>query len=100
VDNRDRLQKELAEAGIGTGIHYPIPLHLQDAYRHLGYQKGDFPVAEKCAGQILSLPIYPQLDIEQQRRVVREMGSIFGPGTWNDEIEAAVTASSPAPGTK
>jgi dTDP-4-amino-4,6-dideoxygalactose transaminase len=56
---------------IGAGIHYPIPLHLQDAYRHLNYQKGDFPVSEKLAPQIMSLPMYPQLTAEQQQIVVR-----------------------------
>ncbi len=52
---------DLKAAGIGTGIHYPIPLHLQKAYRNLGYQPGDFPVTEKAASEILSLPMYPQM---------------------------------------
>src|SRR5207244_11260467 len=54
--DRDALQAHLAEAGIGTGIHYPIPLHLQEAYQHLGFGKGNFPVSERIAGEILSLP--------------------------------------------
>ncbi len=58
---RDELQTYLGERGIGTGIHYPIPIHLQPAYRDLGYQRGDFPVAEQTAGAILSLPMYPEL---------------------------------------
>jgi dTDP-4-amino-4,6-dideoxygalactose transaminase len=73
VQNRDALQKHLAEAGIGTGIHYPIPLHLQKAYANLGYRKGDFPVCEGVAADILSLPMFPQLTSEQQRRVVKEV---------------------------
>ena len=73
VQNRDRLQKHLAEANIGTGIHYPIPLHLQEAYRHLGYRKGDFPVSEEVAAEILSLPMYPGLAYVQQERIVQQV---------------------------
>src|ERR1700730_9005547 len=71
VRKRDVLQKHLANAGIGTGIHYPVPLHLQDAYRHLQYRSGSFPVCEQVASEILSLPMYPQLEPEQAQRVVR-----------------------------
>lgn len=71
--NRDDLRKYLDRAGIATGIHYPIPLHLQKAYRHLGYKRGDFPVTEQAASDILSLPMYPQLQHDQQNRVVREV---------------------------
>lgn len=60
--NRDALQKCLEKAGIDSIIHYPIPLHLQPAYSSLGYRKSDFKVAEKAAGEILSLPLYPELD--------------------------------------
>jgi dTDP-4-amino-4,6-dideoxygalactose transaminase len=70
VDDREDLTAYLNGQKIGTGIHYPIPLHLQDAYRHLNYQKGDFPVSERLAPQILSLPMYPQLTAEQQQIVV------------------------------
>jgi dTDP-4-amino-4,6-dideoxygalactose transaminase len=65
ADNRDGLQKFLAEKGIATGLHYPLPLHLQKAYAHLGYKKGDFPVAEHAAERLLSLPMYPELAAEQ-----------------------------------
>ena len=68
---RDELQAYLTGAGIGTGIHYPIPLHLQEAYRHRGFQQGDFPISEMVAEEILSLPMYPQLEIDQQRQVVQ-----------------------------
>ena len=71
VQNRDGLQKHLAGAGIGTGIHYPIPLHLQNAYSHLGYRTGDFPVCEGTAATILSLPMYPGLGDEQQERIAQ-----------------------------
>jgi dTDP-4-amino-4,6-dideoxygalactose transaminase len=73
VQNRDQLQKHLAEAGIGTGIHYPIPLHLQKAYADLGYRKGDFPVCEGAAADILSLPMYPGLGFDQQSRVAQQV---------------------------
>jgi dTDP-4-amino-4,6-dideoxygalactose transaminase len=68
---RDRLQEYLAQAHIATQIHYPIPLHLQQAHMDLGYVKGDFPVSERVALEILSLPMYPGLDANQRRRVVR-----------------------------
>jgi dTDP-4-amino-4,6-dideoxygalactose transaminase len=61
VRERDTLQAYLSEAGIATGIHYPIPIHLQVAFEELGYQPGDFPVTEQYAGEILSLPMYPEL---------------------------------------
>ncbi len=67
--DREELQMHLAKAGINTGIHYPIPLHLQKAYLNLGYKEGAFPVAERAASQILSLPMFPQLSLEQQERV-------------------------------
>lgn len=62
---RDRLRTHLESRGIGTQIHYPVPCHLQNAYRRLGLRPGSFPVAEKYADEILSLPIYPELDDEQ-----------------------------------
>ena len=69
VPDRDGLIKRLAEAGIGTGIHYPIPLHLQNAYRALGRQAGEFPVCERAAAEIVSLPMFPGLRRDQQERV-------------------------------
>jgi dTDP-4-amino-4,6-dideoxygalactose transaminase len=60
----------LKEGRIGAGIHYPIPLHLQKAYVSLSYALGDFPVTERAAGEIVSLPMFPQLTINQQARVV------------------------------
>jgi dTDP-4-amino-4,6-dideoxygalactose transaminase len=73
VPDREDMQKHLAEANIGTGIHYPIPLHLQKAYAGLGYPKGSFSVAEKVAPQILSLPMFPGLGATQQSRVVEQV---------------------------
>lgn len=71
--DREALMNHLKEAGIGTGIHYPIPLHLQKAYASLDYKLGDFPVAERLAEEIVSLPMFPQLTEEQQSRVVEEL---------------------------
>src|SRR2546427_590088 len=73
VAERELLQKDLAAAGIGTGIHYPIPLHLQKAYGYLNCLEGDFPVTERVASEILSLPMYPQLELHQQRRIVQKV---------------------------
>ncbi|MGH9642538.1 MAG: DegT/DnrJ/EryC1/StrS family aminotransferase [Terriglobales bacterium] len=72
TDDREGLMEHLKNLGIGTGIHYPIPLHLQKAYSGLNYRVGDFPVTEKVAGEIVSLPMFPQLTAEQQSRVVEE----------------------------
>lgn len=76
IDDRDEAMKRLASVGIGTGIHYPIPLHCQHAYADLGYKKGDFPNAEKVAAEILSLPMYPHLREDQQRRVLTELNKV------------------------
>ena len=73
VENREELQKHLAKANIGTGIHYPIPLHLQKAYTGLGYKQGDFPVSERVASEIVSLPMFPGLRADQQSRVAEEV---------------------------
>jgi dTDP-4-amino-4,6-dideoxygalactose transaminase len=67
------LRDSLAEAYIETGLHYPVPIHLQPAYRSLGYKKGDFPIAEWCSRDILSLPMYPELTIEQIEYVVQHI---------------------------
>ncbi|SRR6266851_6969019 len=77
VRQREALQKYLAKSGIGTGIHYPVPLHLQEAYRHLQYPAGTFPVCERVASDILSLPMYPQLRPDQSRRVVNEVAAFL-----------------------
>ena len=69
VNDRDRVLQSLADKGISCAIHYPIPVHLQEAYRWLGYGKGSFPVAERCAEEFLSLPMYPELSSEQIRAV-------------------------------
>jgi len=75
VQNREELQKYLAGEKIGTGIHYPVPLHLQRAYKELGYEEGSFPVAERVSSELCSLPMFPQITDEQQRRVVQAVAS-------------------------
>jgi len=67
---RDDLQKFLTDAGVGTGIHYPIPIHLQVAYASRGWKRGDFPNTEAAANEILSLPMFAGLTLEQQNQVV------------------------------
>jgi dTDP-4-amino-4,6-dideoxygalactose transaminase len=78
VEDRDGLIAHLSHAGIGTGIHYPIPLHLQPAYKSLGYQIGDFPITERVSAEIVSLPMFPNLSIDQQRVVVDEVLRFVG----------------------
>lgn len=67
--NRDATRAHLQQAGIQTGVHYPIPIHLQPAYRDLGYARGDFPVAERIASEILSLPMFPEMTSAQVEEV-------------------------------
>lgn len=74
---RDELKRFLAEKGIDTGIHYPVPLHLQPAYRWLGYREGSFPETEKAAGEILSLPIFPGIKGEEQDYVARRIKEFY-----------------------
>ena len=70
LDDRDGLQAFLAEKEVGTGLHYPLPLHLQKAYARMGFKKGDFPVSERTAERLLSLPMYAELTTEQIEYVV------------------------------
>jgi dTDP-4-amino-4,6-dideoxygalactose transaminase len=73
LSRRDEALSALQESGIGVGIHYPVPVHLQKAYANLGYRAGDFPVTEKLADQFLSLPIYPELRPEHVAEVVTQL---------------------------
>jgi len=74
---RDDLRGFLAQAGIGTEVYYPVPLHLQECFRYLGYQEGDFKVAEKAALQSLAIPIYPELSNEQLEYVVDKFKNFY-----------------------
>jgi dTDP-4-amino-4,6-dideoxygalactose transaminase len=92
VDDRDGLQKHLADRGIETAIHYPVPIHLQPAYRALGYHAGDFPVTERAARRILSLPMYPELPFDAIEEVVAEVrGFVAGADRWEEEPRGALT---------
>jgi dTDP-4-amino-4,6-dideoxygalactose transaminase len=86
VQSREQLQSDLAKAGIGTGIHYPVPLHLQKAYSHLGYQNGDFPVAERVAPEIVSLPMFPQMTSIQLQAVVQAVRQSVAPKAMSAAI--------------
>lgn len=78
VPRRDEVARRLGGMGVRTGVHYPVPVHLQPAFRHLGHGPGDFPVAEAAAAQILSLPMFPQITEEQQQRVADALWKILG----------------------
>jgi len=77
VRERDKLRDYLTGKGIGTRVYYPLSLHLQEVYAHLGYKRGDFPVSEKASGEVISLPMYPELKEEQIELVAREIKNFF-----------------------
>jgi dTDP-4-amino-4,6-dideoxygalactose transaminase len=86
TNDRDGMMAYMKEQGIGTAIHYPIPLHLQNAYSSMNYKLGDFPVTESVSGEILSLPMFPQLTARDQARVVEAISQFTGrrsPSTTN-----------------
>jgi len=78
TEERTQLQEHLTSVGIGTGIHYPVPVHLQKPYRLMGFKEGDYPAAEAAATQVLSLPMYPGLSLTQQDRVIEEIARFEG----------------------
>ncbi len=78
LERRDALQRYLAEKGIGTAIHYPIPIHLQPAAAALGYLRGDFPIAKSQAERILTLPINPSLTVQQIEIIATETKRFLG----------------------
>jgi dTDP-4-amino-4,6-dideoxygalactose transaminase len=98
TEDREGMMAHLGKAGIGTGIHYPIPLHLQRAYESLEYKAGDFPITEKLANQIISLPMFPHLKSEHQERVAEEMLR-FEQGRLSDaKISIALHLQKKSPG--
>jgi len=86
--DRDGMMDYLKAQGIGTGIHYPVPLHLQKAYVSLGYTAEDFPIATQVASEIVSLPMFPQLAVEQQARVVEEIAAFTGAASVESDLAA------------
>jgi len=78
VQARDAVRQHLQEKGVGSAVHYPVPIHLQDACRNLGYTKGAFPIAESLADQFLSLPMFPELTEEQIEYVVSSVSQAVG----------------------
>lgn len=74
---RDELRAFLSEGGIGTEVYYPVPLHLQQAFAYLGYEKGQFPVAEQASAEVLAVPMFPELREEEQQRVVARIAEFF-----------------------
>ena len=79
VPNRDAVRQHLQDAGIQTGVHYPIPVHLQAAYADLGYRRGAFPVAERVAGEVLSLPMFPEMTTAQVEVVASAIAQASSP---------------------
>jgi dTDP-4-amino-4,6-dideoxygalactose transaminase len=77
VERRDRLKQYLTDHGIQSEVYYPVPLHLQPCFSYLGYRRGDFPSAESIAAEVLALPMYPELTLQQQELVVRTIGDFF-----------------------
>lgn len=77
VDRRDELKSYLKKSGVETGIHYPVPIHLQPPYRELGFKEGDFPVTEDKAEKILSLPMFPELEDNEIEYIVRKIENFF-----------------------
>jgi len=77
IHDRDRVKTELTEHGIDSAIHYPLPIHLQPAYAYLGRRAGDFPVSERAAAEVLSLPMYPQLADAQVERICADLLNIL-----------------------
>jgi dTDP-4-amino-4,6-dideoxygalactose transaminase len=80
VDERDAVREKLGADGVESGIHYPVPLHLQPAYAALGYGPGAFPVSERLAPRILSLPMFPELADAQIEYVVDRLAAAVGGG--------------------
>jgi len=89
---RDQLQEYLTKFGIGTGIHYPVPVHLQKPYRNMGFKEGDFPVTEKAAAEVLSLPMYPGLGLAEQDCVARQMARFENTAESPVPVQPAVKA--------
>jgi UDP-2-acetamido-2-deoxy-ribo-hexuluronate aminotransferase len=78
VADRDRVRQKLTEAGIGSAVYYPIPLHLQECFKYLGHEEGDFPESERACREVLALPIYPELREEEIKLVAQTSKDAVG----------------------
>lgn len=78
VERRDELRRWLQERGVGSGVYYPVPLHLQECFRELGYREGDLPVTERLCREVVSLPVYPELGEERATRVAEAVREFYG----------------------
>jgi dTDP-4-amino-4,6-dideoxygalactose transaminase len=78
VKDRDAVKAKLTEAGIGSGVYYPVPLHLQECFAYLGHKAGDFPESERACREVLALPVYPELSEEEVRYVAKTLREIAG----------------------
>jgi dTDP-4-amino-4,6-dideoxygalactose transaminase len=86
VKNRDNLLKTLADKGVNCAIHYPVPLHLQQAYAGLGLGKGSFPISERCSEEIISLPMFPELTPEDIQTVTREVSALVSDSVQSSAV--------------
>lgn len=77
VAARDKVRHQLNQRGVGAGVHYPVPIHLQGCFERLGHSRGDFPVAERAAEEVLSLPLFPEITVEQQEFVANELRRVL-----------------------
>jgi dTDP-4-amino-4,6-dideoxygalactose transaminase len=94
-EDRDEMMKHLKGAGIGTGIHYPIPLHMQKAYSRLHYNPTDFPVTRRIAAEIVSLPMFPHLTAEQQAQVIDEIFAFTSRNSYKELKSVEISALLP-----
>ena len=76
VDNRDQVRKSLEERGVQTAVHYPIPVHLQEAFAHLGYKEGSLPSTERACKQVLSMPLFPEMTAEQVQYAASSLSEV------------------------
>ena len=96
-DSRDQLRAHLSKRGVGTEIYYPVPLHLQKCFSHLGWAKGDLPETERAAEQTLALPIFPELESAEQRTVVARIAEFYNSAKLSRLQEEAPPAALPPP---